>query len=157
LFVPGRDDHETVTDDTAPKVPATTTTTTATSDNAMVIDDDDTTATVRDESIQVVCQYLSNAWRDCFLNHLQLSRQDVLEGKSATTTRSKKIKPTADWNAGLLDSTTSASSSSSVIVTPKETTATKSTMTAGAKRLQKVNTKGMSKLSSFFAAKPKQT
>jgi hypothetical protein len=165
LFVPGRDDddddknEETTTDD-APTVSATSNATAA--DNTTMTIDDGTAMTIRDESLQVVCQYLSNAWRDCFLHHLQLSRPDVLEGKPTTTLsqRAKKIKPTMDWNAGLTDSTTTTaaavpSSSSVVVVTPKVPT-TGTTMTAGAKRLQKVNTKGMSKLSSFFAAKPKQ-
>jgi hypothetical protein len=164
LFVPGRDNddddknEETITDD-APTVSAVTNATAA-DDTTMTIDDG-TARTIRDESIQVVCQYLSKAWRNCFLHHLQLLGSDVLEGKSITTSsqRPKKIKPTVDWNAGLTDSTmtaaAAATSSSVVVVTPKIPT-TGTTMTAGAKRLQKVNTKGMSKLSSFFATKPKQ-
>jgi hypothetical protein len=167
LFVPGRDDddknEETMTD-AAPTVSATSDSTAA--DDATMTIDDGTARIIRDESVQVVCQYLSNAWRECFLHHLQLLGSDVLEGKSITTSsqRPKKIKPTVDWNAELTDSmitttiaaTAAAESSSVVVVTPKVPTTGKSTMTTGAKRLQKINTKGMSKLSSFFAAKPKQ-
>lgn len=117
----------------------------------------------REESIQVVCNYLSLAWRVHFLNHLQVE-STVLEASSdrqcpqnhpqaAAAVSSSLALPddatTMDWNTAVVGGgDVTHSQKTSVVAQP---------ITAGAKRLLKVNRKGLQKMSAFFGAKKSKT
>jgi Ydr279p protein family (RNase H2 complex component) wHTH domain len=140
-------------------------------DNRNANDDDDSRKRqCYEESIQLVCHYLTNSWRVKFIGYLHLPNDDVLLSDNA---RSKKMankkRSVDDCNN---DATTASStfsngmppiisarpdfSSATYIAKDDKTKLMKSTqkaITSGAKRLQKVNTKGMQKMNSFFTAK----
>jgi hypothetical protein len=130
----------------------------------------------------MVCHYLTDAWRTVFLQHLN-ARQDVLLDESERIqAKNKKRKlvqqdensNTEDVNSGNTTTSSTSTATKNQFVPPStrpnfESTvttttddkkitasATKTSMTAGAKRLQKVNTKGMKSMNTFFASREKK-
>jgi hypothetical protein len=96
----------------------------------------------RNESIQLVCQYLSPAWRERFLQHLQVDAALVLQASPDRRKRPKVIVSDGPepWHA-----TIGASDSAPAAPAAKP-------MTAGAKRLLKAtsSSRGLQSISSFF-------
>jgi hypothetical protein len=96
----------------------------------------------RNESIQLICQYLSPGWRERFLLHLQVDAALVLQVSPERRKRPKVMMNDGpeQWHA-----TNGASDTAPAAPTAKP-------MTAGAKRLLKAtsNTRGLQTISSFF-------
>jgi hypothetical protein len=117
----------------------------------------------REESVQVVCTYLNSVWRDRFLLYLKLNETCLMSAKQR---RQLQLKQQQQATAGSQINSEQGTSSFMPKVTAAvdwndvNTTVTKKmkveepTITHGAKKLAKVNTKGMQKMSSFFGAKP---
>lgn len=97
-------------------------------------------------SLQVVCNYLNNDWTIAYLQHCQLEK-DVLEDAGAKRAREATSGSTmagpasGDWNAELTLTVTKKAK----VESPKQS--------AALKKLAKVNTKGMKKMSAFFQVK----
>jgi hypothetical protein len=107
---------------------------------------------LKEESVSVVCEYLSEEWQKKLRNHF---------GMQAFAEKTTNKRPRSSWesNPGQDDANQllaftmgSAGSSSSKEEDVKKKDPAKS---AGLKRLAKVNTKGMKSLSNFFGAKKK--
>lgn len=96
----------------------------------------------RAEAVQIVCDYLNETWKLRFLNHVNLD-EELLE---ATVSAGKRA---------------ASSTGESAVPVPKKakTTTLVRTTTPGQKKLAKVNTKGMKKMTAFFGvvAKKKNT
>jgi len=114
------------------------------------------------ESIQMVCNYLSESWTDAFLEFQKTTAKDML---TSTTKEVKRLR-TADPNVSTTTNTTTmchtatpTPSSSSFAdmntVTPAPAPAPK--LSFGQKQLLKVNKKGMKPMTAFFAAAKKKT
>jgi hypothetical protein len=116
----------------------------------------------RMESIQIVCSYLSPAWRTAFLQHMKESEESCL---SSSTGGSKKRRVTeeganscsnggglpsvqqeTDWNRIMVTGTASSSSTAKKVEAPPK-------LTVQQKKLAKTNVKGMSKMTAFFKKK----
>lgn len=97
-----------------------------------------------EDSIQIVCNYLSDQWRSSLFEFLETN--DSVLGLMEPEPKPKKVKVVTDWNAVV-----TGVENPSV----KETKAKERPISAGAKRLLKVNTKGIKKMSSFFSVKKK--
>jgi len=128
----------------------------------------------REESVQIVCAYLGPAWSTRFLQHLQLRETVLLSPKQRQTAaaaqqQQQRQSNKSDNNNGT-DSTSTLLQSSSTGM-PSVTAAVdwndvnkpvakKAKMapavTMGAKKLAKVNVKGMKKMSAFFGAPKKK-
>lgn len=108
----------------------------------------------REESVQIVCTYLNSVWRERFLLHLKLEetvlmspkkrrqqQQQAMEAQSGQGSSMPAVNAAVDWND---------------VNKPVEAKKAKvePSVTMGAKKLAKVNTKGMQKMSSFFGARP---
>lgn len=127
----------------------------------------------KEESIQVVCQYLRPVWQSRFLEHLEVT-ESVLEttterqkrrlvaqqasnnpdaGHSGAPTMTLPTVSTADWNERL---TQTVSEDTSGNINTISTKRGPPSQTIGAKKLAKVNTKGMKKMSAFFGAAAKK-
>jgi Ydr279p protein triple barrel domain len=112
----------------------------------------------KEESIQVVCNYLSPLWRERFLQHLQVSanilesgEQQAKRPKVAESSLSHVLPPVrTDWNAAVSGVDDAASKQKT-----KAAAAIANPITAGSKRLLKANKKGLQKMSSFFGIKKK--
>jgi len=99
---------------------------------------------IQEHSIQVVCEYLSPSWRKKFLQHLGEDEGKFLHlGK-------KKVDDIYSRHS-LEYEMTELNGIQSARKKPKLTP-----QSAGQKRLQKVSTKGMKAMSSFFEAKSKK-
>ena len=115
-------------------------------------------ATVRRESLQIVCSYLTEAWRAAFLTHIGESL-DALDSNA----NAKKRRVTVD---GSVDASAVSASATMTYMTTGQgaagnnnksaSQASNSKLTLQQKKLSKVNTKGMSKISSFFGAAAKK-
>jgi hypothetical protein len=138
---------------------------------------------VKEESVQLVCNYLSPAWQDHFLQYLKIHDPDFaristtndihhhqsdpnknmnkrskseVETTAANGPAEATITPTVDWNMSLTTSTNdktttgTASSSSTAATAAKSKKLLLQPITAGAKRLLKVNQRGIQSVSSFF-------
>lgn len=116
-------------------------------------------------SIQVVCNYLSPSWRLHFLQHLKLEASDILESSeeriskkrvklSSSSSSSELPTPTShmDWNAAIAGTGDTDATDNQMAAKTKSLT---NPLTAGAKRLLKVNKKGLQKMSSFFGVSKK--
>jgi hypothetical protein len=113
------------------------------------------------ESLQIVCSYLNEPWRKAFLNHLGESMDTCLDasanGKKRRVTvdsrgmtnndASAMDARVADWNHAMTTGTGDASSSQGAKA------AAQARLTVQQKKLSKVNTQGMSKMTSFFTKK----
>lgn len=98
----------------------------------------------RKESLQIVCAYLTETWEARFLQHMQVDKS-VVDGTADRKRARENQKPAAAaWDP--------ATSSGTVAKKVKSVPA----KSAGLKRLEKVNTKGMSKLSAFFGVGKKE-
>ena len=131
---------------------------------------------IKEESIQLVSNYLSSAWQAQWLHYLNqqqhdpeyarwIQQQQVAEttttprcssamnnNDDTTTTTTRTTQPTVDWNMSLTTTTTMGSSteSSSLHVSKPPP------MTAGAKRLLKPSSqqqRGLQSVASFFQSK----
>ena len=130
---------------------------------------------MKEESIQLICNYLSPAWQDHFVQYLKihdpefaLLQQMTNEQQEPNTTTSinqnkrsktseidmdmKITTPTVDWNTSF---TTNTNDMSTTTTTATATSSKKQLLllqpiTAGAKRLLKVNQRGIQSVSSFF-------
>jgi hypothetical protein len=150
---------------------------------------------VKEESVQLVCNYLSPAWQDHFVQYLKVHDSDwarILSQQqqqqplkmmtdqtpppslSSQSNVSKRLKsnmdhhpttttmtPTVDWNMSLTTNTTTtdvsmtaaaatSSSSSSVALNKSKKLPLLQPISAGAKRLLKMNQRGIQSVSSFF-------
>jgi hypothetical protein len=114
------------------------------------------TETLKIESIQIICNYLSAGWSTKFMEHMGVTKEQIYGTTSATETASNAADAatTTDPLYGNVqrvvetDKSTTASSSETTI--KKSVVVESSARTAGNKRLSKCNTKGMSSISSFF-------
>ena len=93
----------------------------------------------RAEAVQIICDYLNETWKLRFLNHVDLDKK-LLE---ATVSPGKRA---------------AASTGESAVPVPKKakTTTVVRTTTPGQKKLAKVNTKGMKKMTAFFGVVAKK-
>jgi Ydr279p protein triple barrel domain len=110
------------------------------------------------EAIQSVCNYLSAPWIDRLLEHVNETKKVALEEPAATTAGKKSPTstisvPTEDWNAAIGDLVPTGEGNSRGKVEAVQ----EKPVTAGAKRLLKVNQKGLQKMSSFFSVKKSKT
>jgi hypothetical protein len=118
----------------------------------------------REESVQIVCTYLNSVWRERFLLHLKLNETVLMSPKKRRQLQLKEQQQQA--SAGSQNKNGEQAPSFMPAVTAAvdwndvNTTETKKlkvempSITYGAKKLAKVNTKGMKSMSSFFGAKP---
>jgi hypothetical protein len=118
----------------------------------------------KEQSVQVVCEYLSSEWQTKLLSHLNMTRvmaehaPDADSNKASTSLkRSRECWETTtpgQYDADNLLQFTMGTGNH----TKEEASAAKKQQakTAGLKRLAKVNTKGMKTLSSFFGAPKKK-
>jgi hypothetical protein len=124
------------------------------------------TETLKIESIQIICNYLSTGWSTKFMEHMGVTKEQIY-GTSATKKASTASNTAAAAAAAATttttdplygnvqrvvetDKSTTASSSESTI---KKSAVVESARTAGNKRLSKCNTKRMSSISSFFGVR----
>lgn len=111
------------------------------------------TSMSKEESIQIVCNYINETWTERFLKHCSVSpsllqggtrkrprQEDVVVSTAATTSGLPAV--TMDWHNELQQTTQP----------PKPPPAK---LSVAAKKLAKVNTKGMKPMSSFFTIKKK--
>jgi hypothetical protein len=132
---------------------------------------------VHEESIQLVCHYLSPAWQDCFLQYIHTDRsvlQHPPSKEKLNDTHSKRFKVLTeegatqdgtlltipitgirvDWNQSLTTTNTTAATTTIIPTTGQSKSSTSKSVlkpiTAGAKRLLKVNQRGIQSVSSFF-------
>jgi len=137
-------------------------------------------ARAREESVQIVCNYLNSYWRERFLRNLELTDEVLLDaeakrkrkreneapadvgatGTDAGRSIKKKLSNqlpavTQDWNETLQQQVLEgdALKGSQSGVDKKFMEANKPSVAS--RRLEKVNKKGMKKMTSFFAAKKK--
>jgi hypothetical protein len=120
------------------------------------------------ESIQIVSEYLDEYWRSKFWEASSVTPEQVLETSSPKKKRSHEQLGSEPWNHSNNDSNIMIMAGNGVENDPSldsSTTQNRNTskpnpaanaVTTGAKRLAKVNTKGIPKMSSFFAAKKKK-
>lgn len=115
------------------------------------------------ESIQVVGNYLSAAWRSKFLESLELDVGVWEEpAKPATTAKRPRVSDEDDGTTTAMPRPVVVSQDdwNPAVVNEKAAQAKKKEkprpITAGAKRLLKVSKKGMQKMSSFFSVEPKK-
>ena len=122
----------------------TTTTTTTTTTLEQQLSSTDQTR-LRQHSLQVVCEYLNPDWRTKWLQHIGETTESVLlqeENKKLPSTKRTWDEHHADNNnMNFVDSA--------------EKKKKPDAQSVGLKRLQKVSTKGMKSMSSFFGAKKK--
>jgi hypothetical protein len=122
--------------------------------------------TCRIESIQIVSEYLDEFWRCKFWEASGVTPEQVLEETTTTSLPKKRsqeqIGPESYNNTNkfiMAENGVENDHPVATTATKNTTTTTKSNATAittGAKRLAKVNTKGIPKMSSFFTAKKKK-
>jgi hypothetical protein len=115
-------------------------------------------ASLKEESVSVVCEYLSDQWQKKVRDHFGIIPEMLSEKQ-----RTKHKRPRSSWesnpgqdDANQLLAFTMGSSVGSTTFSSKEDEVKKmreSGKSAGLKRLAKVNTKGMKSLSTFFGAK----
>jgi hypothetical protein len=120
----------------------------------------------REESVQVVCTYLNSVWRERFLLHLKLNETVLMSPKKRRQLQLKEQQQQQASAGSQNNHGEQAAPSFMPAVTAAvdwndvNTTETKKlkveapSITYGAKKLAKVNTKGMKSMSSFFGAKP---
>lgn len=139
--------------------------------------------TAREESIQIVASYLNAAWRKCFYHHVNAdacsslvdhdndnkekdnrllpspSRQTSLAAAMTSTRDHLEYYTTGNMSLNMAMASqharNSSSSSSNSRCRHGEPEAKKIKTSAAAKQLEKVNTKGMKKMSAFFTVKKK--
>lgn len=120
----------------------------------------------KEASVDIVCEYLSPEWQDKLKTHFGFALLMVKESDEETnTTTNNKKRARALWEANpgqndaddLLQFTMGTTSGESCKSESLKTKKKPPPTTAGLKRLQKVNTKGMKSLSSFFGTKKKKT
>uniref|UniRef100_A0A7S3DU72 Ribonuclease H2 subunit B wHTH domain-containing protein n=1 Tax=Entomoneis paludosa TaxID=265537 RepID=A0A7S3DU72_9STRA len=103
--------------------------------------------TAKEESIQIICSYLSEEWRTRFLNHLNVS-SEVLQ-----TTKQRAAKRVHSEVSKIV-SISSVAAMSDVAAEaqgpPEKKPKKESFKSAGIQKLKKVNTTGMKTMSSFF-------
>ncbi|KAI2507200.1 RNase H2 complex component [Fragilaria crotonensis] len=97
---------------------------------------------VHQHSMQVVCDYITPEWRTKYMNHVG-QPESVLMVSSASGEEKQTPKRTWDDAADM-----------NIVSVEKKKTKPEA-QSVGLKRLQKVSTKGMKSLSSFFGAKKK--
>jgi hypothetical protein len=114
------------------------------------------TETLKIESIQIICNYLSTGWSTKFMEHMGVTKEQIY-GTSATKTASTASNTAAATttdplygNVQRVVETNKSTTASSSETTIKKSVVVESARTAGNKRLSKCNTKGMSSISSFF-------
>jgi hypothetical protein len=122
------------------------------------------TEALKVDSVQIICNYLTEPWAAKFIEHLGLSAEQVFGTKtgtnkpSSTTTNTTGGSNNNDTQTMFCNirrvvetdnngSTTAASSSNKATTSAIESS---SARTAGNKRLSKINTKGTPSISSFF-------
>ena len=91
------------------------------------------------ESLQVVCNYLTPVWQTALREHLQLPDEALTGQKVTPAPTFSELNVVVDWND----------------VNEQESKKPK-TVSLAEKKLQKVDKRGMSKLSSFFTPKTKK-
>lgn len=109
---------------------------------------------LRMESLQIVCNYLSDEWTDRLLSTVQVAFDDVFaraKAKGTTSADASQSPCSADTN---VTPAATCTPMKKVVQKPK---AVESSRSVANKRLEKVNKRGMSSLTSFFVpAKKKQ-
>jgi hypothetical protein len=119
----------------------------------------------REESVQVVCTYLNSVWRERFLLHLKLNETVLMSPKKRRQLQQKEQQQQQQASGSSQKNGEQAPSFMPAVTAAVDwndvnTTETKKlkvevpSITYGAKKLAKVNTKGMKSMSSFFGAKP---
>ena len=102
----------------------------------------------RAEALQIICDYLNETWKLRFLNHVNLDDKLLQAGGAATP--GKRPSPSAGKAA---ETVVPVPKKTKTITTGRGTT---TTMTLGQKKLAKVNTKGMKKMTAFFGVAKKK-
>ncbi|KAL3916362.1 MAG: hypothetical protein SGARI_007972 [Bacillariaceae sp.] len=133
---------------------------------AVVLSD---TKALKLQSIQIVCNYLTEAWANKLVGHLGVTMDQVQNKVSKTkpaASRTDNTTTTTPSNNTAAAAPTSGYSIQQVVETENADAAARakaaadkkaleSYRTAGNKRLAKVNTKGMKSIASFFGGAPK--
>lgn len=108
-------------------------------------------AFLKEESVQVVCEYLEKEWQCKLRNHLGLQESEPASNTNKRSRASWEANPGQDDANQLLALTTGTAGPTKEEDVKKKEPA----KSAGLKRLAKVNTKGMKSLSNFFSSKKK--
>jgi hypothetical protein len=112
----------------------------------------------REESVQVVCTYLNSVWRERFLLHLKLNETVLMSPKKRRQLQlQQQQQATGSQNneqASFMPAVTAAVDWNDVNTAETKKAKVEPSITYGAKKLAKVNTKGMKTMSAFFGAKP---
>lgn len=106
---------------------------------------------LKEESVQVVCEYLEKEWQCKLRNHLGLQESEPASNTNKRSRASWEANPGQDDANQLLAFTMGTAASTKEEDVKKKEPA----KSAGLKRLAKVNTKGMKSLSNFFGSKKK--
>ncbi len=128
----------------------------------------------KEDSIQVICNYLTPAWQTLFLQHLSCADDILLSPKQrqqrqerkrklSSTNNNDDIKVVPDDSITTVGTTLITTSNNIMdqymapqnVVTPKSIHGKPTPRSMGNKQLAKVNTKGMKSMGSFFQAKKK--
>ena len=110
------------------------------------------TREVLQHSVQVVCEYLNENWQRRFLQHMQMSQEDVVEMTHPKKKRSWEGMAGSQEADALMEFTTGVFSKTCKDESPHKK-AKPSVQSVGNKQLAKVNKKGMKALTSFFKKK----
>jgi len=114
----------------------------------------------KEGSIQIICNYLNEEWTQAFLSHMSVT-SDVLcppkAGQKRKHVNSEDpvdktpglVTPSVDWNVALQQPVADHDDRKSKQLQQQKT----AKLSVAAKKLAKVNIKGMKKMSSFFTAK----
>ncbi|VEU44975.1 unnamed protein product [Pseudo-nitzschia multistriata] len=108
------------------------------------------TKALKIESLQIICNYLNEAWSKAFVQHMGYTMEQIADNakaKSNPQTISNDRNPIAP--AVLTEDDLNATSSKKAAAAQKDR---KAARTVGNKRLAKVSTKGMKSIGSFFGA-----
>lgn len=113
----------------------------------------------REESVQIVCTYLNSVWCERFLLHLRLNETILMSPKKRRQLQLQQQRQATgskdNEQASFMPAVTAAIDWNDVNMTEtKKAKVEEPSITYGAKKLAKVNTKGMKTMSSFFGAKP---
>ena len=112
------------------------------------------------ESIQIVCQYLTEEWQTTFLNHLDLTATKVLQDPQDERLVEQKRQRSTTSTPTASSKTSTSNNTTATAVTPVDPTPKAKPqppkLSLAHKQLLKTNKKGMKSMTSFFAPKAKK-
>lgn len=117
-----------------------------------------------EESVQIICSYLNQEWQRKFLEHVNLTDEILLTAKQRVAKRTSSEMTCEDSSNKIMNGTTTNidGNLNNNAVGQQSTLGNKikikssSNKSVGLVKLEKVNTKGMKKMSAFFQASSKK-